>query len=466
MNKIENIFMAKYKILISLLLFAFAAGSVWGQQGQIPETFGSYDPTYIFTCGKIVPIDLYKAANFFVSPEYGYWGDEYGTPYNGKPYDSIILKTSATIKSSPPERALTNGNIFNAVAADSGHYTFYFYVTASNNYCGIKTGQRFILNLYLDITCWTVTSEGLATEFRFCYGNSVEQLSHHVYETSNITFNDLLYMSLPKEEQPAWRKKEAPSGIDPQIYNWDNIEVYSDSSYQNKIGDNSYIIDVSRGDGKTTTDSIYYIKIYNEKQEKNIRFAVRVKIFKEPKLEIYTDPSNITDRLKEYNLDDEITIGDDSEGMAFESYKYYLNRRYINVYGGDTTRKEITLSAATFTGVEDFLEVIAIDTNKCVAKWSSEAIINIPFPTVFTPDGDGVNDILFGGEKYRNREFHLEVFNRWGNILYYGESGWDGTYRGKDVPPGTYEYVIQIKQSDGTTKEVRGTVTLIKKGIN
>jgi gliding motility-associated-like protein len=302
----------------------------------------------------------------------------------------------------------------------------------------------------------------LEPEYWFCHGSSYEQRMHYNFDPT--TLESLLFLNLPPSEQVLWTI--TPPSINPAIYVWDAIEVYSDSLYKNKIGDNKYTINVSPENSNVDYDSTYYVLIHRHDGQEIIH-TVRVRIFKKPELVIYTNPANLQDKFKEYSLDDEITIGDESEGTAFESYKYYLNRKYINehFYGGDTTRKEITLSAATFSGVEDFLEIIAVDTNKCVAKWSSEAIINIPFPTVFTPDGDGVNDIFFGGEKYRNREFHLEIFNRWGNRIYYGESGWDGSYRGKEAPPATYEYVIQIKMSDGTTKEVRGTVTLIRKGI-
>jgi gliding motility-associated-like protein len=163
-------------------------------------------------------------------------------------------------------------------------------------------------------------------------------------------------------------------------------------------------------------------------------------------------------------MDDQITIRVDTSEYSFQSYSFLLNNNNLNRYylGGDVTKNEIVLNALVFSGAEDFVEIIAMDRNNCMVRRDTTVKVSVPFPSVFTPDGDGVNDVFFGGEKFRNREFHLEIFNRWGNRLYYGESGWDGTYRGNKVPPGTYMYVLKLKLSDGSTRTVPGTVTLIR----
>ncbi len=68
-------------------------------------------------------------------------------------------------------------------------------------------------------------------------------------------------------------------------------------------------------------------------------------------------------------------------------------------------------------------------------------------PTAFTPDNDGINDffnvIIVGGEGVR-----LDVYNRWGTIIYSEESvnpRWDGTYKGETTPSGIYPYVLTYK---------------------
>lgn len=72
----------------------------------------------------------------------------------------------------------------------------------------------------------------------------------------------------------------------------------------------------------------------------------------------------------------------------------------------------------------------------------------IIFPDGISPNGDGANDewIIDGIELFPNCE--VEVYNRWGELLFqsvgYKET-WKGTFKGKELPVGTYYYVIDLK---------------------
>lgn len=83
-------------------------------------------------------------------------------------------------------------------------------------------------------------------------------------------------------------------------------------------------------------------------------------------------------------------------------------------------------------------------------------------PNAFSPNGDGLNDVfkIIIPDKYKtNSESKLQVFNRWGTLVYrssgqqYGdnESWWDGKSStsnmvtlGQNLPSGTYYYVFTI----------------------
>ena len=66
-------------------------------------------------------------------------------------------------------------------------------------------------------------------------------------------------------------------------------------------------------------------------------------------------------------------------------------------------------------------------------------------PNVFTPDGDGWNDV-FDVRTSDVGNFHLEIYNRWGNVVFENSSpliSWDGiTSAGTPASAGTYFYVI------------------------
>jgi gliding motility-associated-like protein len=73
----------------------------------------------------------------------------------------------------------------------------------------------------------------------------------------------------------------------------------------------------------------------------------------------------------------------------------------------------------------------------------------LAIPSAFTPDMDGKNDTweIFNVEAYPN--FKISVFNRWGQAIFHSlgySVPWDGTYKGKTVPAGSYPYNIY---SDG-----------------
>lgn len=81
-------------------------------------------------------------------------------------------------------------------------------------------------------------------------------------------------------------------------------------------------------------------------------------------------------------------------------------------------------------------------------------------PTLFTPNGDGYNDewTIRGIEYYPNCK--VEVYNRWGDKIY-SDSGsikaWDGTYNGRNMPMGSYIFIIDL--GDGR-EPIQGIVSI------
>ncbi|MDR1129788.1 MAG: gliding motility-associated C-terminal domain-containing protein [Prevotellaceae bacterium] len=474
---IMTAYIQKYKLAF-LFLFLLASGVLQGQQQpQIDSmVYTVYEPQYIFRCGKVIPVDLFKAANMYVSPGNGYWGDHNGVPYNGK-----ASVKDANIK----EREYTNGNIFTppVSVADTGMYKFYFYFTSAKDYCGIKNNTRFVLNLYIGSSgCLEPVAGGLDTDHYFCYdgnplapGVAVDMNPQGRHEFSKpVTVADLLFTyAVPGENDPSdpsdpngpWKWKKENRMQD----DWVDVDVYDTRENRDKEAKEGI---VGHGDTPVKLDSAgsrtYYV-IINKITSDGIRKypdSINITVYPKSVLEVHYSPDDITNLRsnKEYGMDDRITITVDTSEYSFQYYSFILNNTNLNRYylGGDSTRNEIVLNALAFSGVEDFVEIIATDVNNCIVRADTNVIVRVPFPDVFTPDGDGINDVFLGGEKFRNREFHLEVFNRWGNPMYYGESGWDGTYRGNKAPPGTYPYVLKLKLSDGSTRTIKNVVTLIR----
>jgi gliding motility-associated-like protein len=98
-------------------------------------------------------------------------------------------------------------------------------------------------------------------------------------------------------------------------------------------------------------------------------------------------------------------------------------------------------------------ELTVIDGWDCAVTdtfFINEPLVVDELPNIFTPDGDGINDIFLPN-------FHIQVFNRWGLLLYEGRDGWDGRYKGEMMPPGTYFYILIDEE---TGKEYKNSVTL------
>lgn len=80
-------------------------------------------------------------------------------------------------------------------------------------------------------------------------------------------------------------------------------------------------------------------------------------------------------------------------------------------------------------------------------------------PNAFSPNGDGINDRFVISGLGETEESTLEVFNRWGTIVYRSQgkrydNSWDGTSNvgamvsiGKELPNGVYFYVYSVKKN-------------------
>lgn len=86
-------------------------------------------------------------------------------------------------------------------------------------------------------------------------------------------------------------------------------------------------------------------------------------------------------------------------------------------------------------------------------------------PTGFSPNGDGNNDVLNVYGTLNVTEYHMEVYNRWGQKLYETNDktkGWDGTFKGQEAPVGVYAYVFKATTTDGKQVQKSGNITLIR----
>jgi gliding motility-associated-like protein len=121
-------------------------------------------------------------------------------------------------------------------------------------------------------------------------------------------------------------------------------------------------------------------------------------------------------------------------------------------------------------GLPDTIKVFVTDYNGCTA---SDSVIQLPcdvaglfsdMNNTITPNGDGNNDTWHIKYVEHFPDAILEVFDRWGRMVYrttkVAEEPWDGKSKGKDLPMDAYYYILNLNAFG--VEPIVGTVNLIR----
>ena len=177
------------------------------------------------------------------------------------------------------------------------------------------------------------------------------------------------------------------------------------------------------------------------------------------------------------SLDPEVTI---SLGDS------YLLDPQTNIFPYDLA--EIIWTPATGLDCDDCLTPMAMpaddvlytlevtDVNGCRASASILVkvirVFDIYVPNVFSPNGDGINDVflIFSKPGLVKQVHSFKIFTRWGESVFVASNflpddpahGWDGTARGKKFGAGVYAWFAEIELLDGERLLLKGDVTLVR----
>jgi gliding motility-associated-like protein len=131
---------------------------------------------------------------------------------------------------------------------------------------------------------------------------------------------------------------------------------------------------------------------------------------------------------------------------------------------GQTDSILTNLTMGTYT-------VIVSDSTGCTSTYITtindleiDCDYHIYLPNVFSPNGDGENDILYVRGK-GVESITLTIYNRWGNKVFETndmEIGWDGTYHGNDQGSAVFVYFINATFINGQSIEEKGNVSIVK----
>jgi len=118
----------------------------------------------------------------------------------------------------------------------------------------------------------------------------------------------------------------------------------------------------------------------------------------------------------------------------------------------DEMAQKITYTPAyNICGIQDSFQYrVATDLGESIATVYLDILCEeLTVFSGFSPNGDGINDYfkIMGIENFEENE--LVIFNSRGNevfskVGYQNEDGWDGTWKGKELPDGTYFYMLSL----------------------
>lgn len=172
--------------------------------------------------------------------------------------------------------------------------------------------------------------------------------------------------------------------------------------------------------------------------------------------------------------DQTIKSGDVATLTAFggTNYRWYANKP---IQFNDFLSQSIQVSKVLEDGVlADTVTIYVEVTNSrgCVGIDSLQIIINSNIPdqisavnqsfNIFTPNGDGLNDLWDIRELIAGDNCAITIMNRWGSVVY-DDANFAGTWAGTDnggneLPDGTYYYILDC----GGDIRMQNAITIIR----
>lgn len=86
-------------------------------------------------------------------------------------------------------------------------------------------------------------------------------------------------------------------------------------------------------------------------------------------------------------------------------------------------------------------------------------------PNAFSPNGDGLNDVLYVINHLNITLLEFTIYDRWGELVFTSNdihNGWDGTINNQEAEVGTYMYVMRALDEDQKNFMVTGNVVLLR----
>ena len=90
---------------------------------------------------------------------------------------------------------------------------------------------------------------------------------------------------------------------------------------------------------------------------------------------------------------------------------------------------------------------------------------DVYIPSAFTPNNDNLNETFGVVDNTTLPFFSLQIYSKWGQLIFSSNDvtkKWDGTFKGKKMPNGSYVWMLNYTNSRGRKFYEQGTVMLIR----
>jgi gliding motility-associated-like protein len=171
-----------------------------------------------------------------------------------------------------------------------------------------------------------------------------------------------------------------------------------------------------------------------------------------------------TDYEVVYGTTVEISSSIDSE-LPLESQSWYLDTLLLTICEGGCN------SVSLSTVKNQTVKTRVINQAGCADEALSILRVTAPiyFPTAFSPNQDGYNDVFYLQSEAQIPVQILEIYDRWGGQVFSMQdfntndeaSGWDGMVKGRESEIGTYVWFALI-DINGEPLQLQGEINLTK----
>ena len=275
-------------------------------------------------------------------------------------------------------------------------------------------------------------------------------------------------------EQVAWENQNyTVFRLNEDLHSWDSIAETTEQFYldENLENEKEYCYYIRSKGGYFTPDSLY--PLYN-KSQKNCGTPLDNIPPEIPHLEVTTDCQSV---FLEWTFSS-VEAAEDVETF-YLYYKPTLEDDFMVIDSIDNiyctgNRCSYTIDYLPF--VTGCFALASADNNGNLSSRTDSVCFDVDdcmdyrLPNVFTPNGDGVNDLFQPYQPYSNVEkIDMTIYNRWGRKVFHTEEpniDWDGRdYLSKEIcSDGTYFYSCDVHLHSLTgivVKPLHGSITLI-----